>query len=78
MTKYDPKSVAANLRAMRAKRGLTQEDVAHGIDKNTGSLGNWESGNTGFRFSDACRLADFYGVSLDEIRNGEKASAEAI
>lgn len=71
MTKYDPQVVAGNLRAIRSKRNLSQDDVSQGIKKNKSSISNWENGTTDFRFSDACKLADFYGVSLDEIRSGE-------
>ena len=59
--------IAGELRAHRAKAQLTQEQVAEvcGVDKT--SIGKYEQGVAGISYEAMWELADFYGVSLDEM-----------
>lgn len=58
--------IAARLRALRAANGLSQKEVAESIGRSQTTLCTWEKyGCVGLY--DAVKLADFYGVTLDEI-----------
>ena len=57
---------AANLRALRARKNVSQSVVAEAIGVNASTLGIWEQGG-GISFEAAQKLADYYGVSLGEL-----------
>lgn len=59
-------TIAAELRAQRAKKDVTQADVAKSIGVSVSTLGSWEQ-RAGISLENAWKLADFYGVSLDEL-----------
>lgn len=73
---YDVEEIAGNLRALRAKRGLTQAEVAKEIGVDENSISGWEQGRIGMTYANAWKLAEFYGVSLDAL--GSRESAPAI
>lgn len=60
-------SIAANLRANRAKAKLKQEEVAKAINKDIGTVRNYEKGETCPDLETAWVIADFFGLSLDEL-----------
>lgn len=60
-------TLAASLRANRASRRLTQQDVADRIGTSKESISNWENGENAINVDALVRLADFYGVSLDAL-----------
>lgn len=55
------------LRACRQKKGLTQEDAAHLLGIRYSTYCRYEHGGTEPTISDAARIADFFGVSLDYL-----------
>lgn len=59
--------MAANLRSLRARYDLTQEEVASRIGVSTGTIINYESGDSKPSYEVAWRLADLYGVTLGEL-----------
>lgn len=59
--------LAENLRALRARRKLSQHEVAVGIGVTQAALSAWECGKQGMSLDKAAKVADFYGVSLDEL-----------
>lgn len=59
-------TIAGELRAHRAKRNVTQREVAEAIGANPSTVGMWEQ-RAGVSLEDAWKLADYYGVSLDEL-----------
>jgi transcriptional regulator with XRE-family HTH domain len=64
----DTKAASASvLRAERARRGWTQEQAAKASGVAVGSLKAYEIGAREIGFSNACKLADCYGVSLDTL-----------
>lgn len=65
-------SIAAELRAHRAKKNVSQSEAASSIGVNAATLGSWEQ-RAGLSFENAWKLADYYGVSLDELA-GRRAS----
>ena len=62
------KSVLAdNLRGLRAKHRMTQEEVAKAVGVNVNTIANYENGVGGMGYETAWKLADLYGVSIGEL-----------
>ena len=55
------------LRTCRQNKGLTQEDTAHTLGFRYSTYCRYEHGGTEPTISDAARIADFFGVSLDYL-----------
>ncbi len=64
---FDREDFAGNLRSLRARKNLTQAAVAEAARINAASLSNFEKGLTIPNLETVCALADFYGVSLDQL-----------
>lgn len=58
---------AANLRGLRAEMKLKQSDVADAVGVSVGTIANYENGEGGISYETAWKLADFFGVTLDEL-----------
>lgn len=65
-------TIAGELRAHRARKDVTQREVAEAIGANQSTVGMWEQ-RAGVSLEDAWKLADYYGISLDELA-GRKAA----
>lgn len=66
--------IGAFLKALRKEKGLTQEQLAEKLAVSGRTVSRWE---TGSNMPDICMLvvlADFYGVSIPELINGERKS----
>ena len=55
------------LRTCRMQTGLTQEDTAHQLGFRYSTYCRYEHGGTEPDISEAARIADFFGVSLDYL-----------
>ena len=55
------------LKICRLKAGKSQMQTAIAIDTAQQQLSKWERGIQDITLSKAIRLADYYGVSLDEL-----------
>lgn len=58
---------AESLRQNREERGMTPHELAKAIRVNHQNIYRWESGKTQPSLEMCIRLADFFGVSLDEL-----------
>lgn len=58
--------IAGELRAHRAKADISQSELANKTGFNQSTIGMWEQ-RAGISLENAWKLADFYGVSLDEL-----------
>jgi transcriptional regulator with XRE-family HTH domain len=58
---------AQNLAALRKEKGLTQEDLADLLNVSRQSVSKWESGKGYPNMERMIFLADYYGVSLDDL-----------
>lgn len=58
---------AANLRALRAYKGVSQDEVAAALGMPTNTLGNYETGKSAPSYETSWRIADYYGVPLDVL-----------
>lgn len=59
--------VAAHLRELRARRNLTQDEVAKAVGCHESAVSRWESGSRLPPCTDILALAKLYGVSCDEL-----------
>ena len=59
------------LKALRKEKGLTQEELAEMFYVTDRSVSRWETGSSLPDISILIQLADFYGVDIREILDGE-------
>lgn len=62
------------LRNLRNEKELTQEELAEKFGVSSRSVSRWENGNTMPELGILVELADFYGVDIKEIIDGERKS----
>lgn len=62
------------LRNLRNEKDLTQEELAEKFGVSSRSVSRWENGNTMPELGILVELADFYGVDIKEIIDGERES----
>lgn len=58
---------AANLRGLRNARKLTQKEAGDAIGVSDSKLSELENSKGSISYEDAWKLADFYGVGIDEL-----------
>lgn len=63
----DASRVGATIRAERARRGLTQAELAEATGIAQTTLAGYERGKSGMSFENALTLADFFDMGLDEF-----------
>ena len=59
--------IRPTLRLLRVSRNKTISDVAKATGVTPQAVAHWEEGKTIPRVDKAKRLADFYGISLEDI-----------
>jgi len=57
---------------LRIEKGFSQEEVAEKIGVSRSSFIAFEQGKTEFDFSQVAKLADILGITLEELRSGNK------
>lgn len=65
--KFDNEVIAGNLRGLRAKARMSQQEVAEAIGVDGGTITNYENGRSVPSFEKAWMLASLFGVSLDAL-----------
>lgn len=55
------------LRKLRENRHMTQTELAKETKTTLRKISAWERGETSLPLEDACRIADFFDVTLDEL-----------
>ena len=68
----DQKKIGLFLKEMRKEKGLTQSELAEKFYVSDRSVSRWENGNNMPDLSILIELADFYGLDIREILNGER------
>ena len=68
----DQKKIGAFLKALRAEKGLTQEQLAEKMLVSSRTVSRWETGSNLPDLSVLVEIADFYGVELRELLDGER------
>lgn len=56
-----------NMRELRKRRGLTQQELAAVLGETNTTISNWEKGNTTPGIKDLMKISMFYGVSLSAL-----------
>jgi len=62
------------IQGLRAERGLTQKQVADAIGVSRERVNQWEAEDRDMKTEYTVKLADFFGVTCDEILRGVKAN----
>lgn len=70
-------SVHENLRRLRRENGMTQEQVAQRLGVTRQALSGYELGRTRPDIDTLMRLADIYGVSLEDLLYGQTQKGRA-
>ena len=71
MSGFSREVMAENLRALRARRRLSQREVARAIGVSEASIVNYENATSAPNYEVAWNLAALYGVSLDSLGRRE-------
>jgi transcriptional regulator with XRE-family HTH domain len=64
------------LRDLRIEKGLFQKAVAEALGTTTAAISSWETGRTEPEPPTIPRLAEFFGVSVQEIREAIAAAQQ--
>lgn len=59
--------IGKNLIYQREQRNLTQEQLARATEMSQAAISYWESGKRIPNVQACVKLADFYGISVDEL-----------
>ena len=70
----DQAKIGAFLRELRKEKDLTQEQLAEQFGVAARTVSRWENGNNMPDLSILVELADFYGVDIRELIDGERKS----
>ena len=70
----DQIKIGSFLRELRKEKELTQEQLAEKFGVSSRSVSRWENGNTMPELGILVELADYYGVDIKEIIDGERKS----
>lgn len=73
----DQKKIGGFLRELRNERGVTQERLAEMLGVTNRSVSRWETGATKPDFDLLIQIAEYFGVSADEILDGERKPESA-
>ncbi|MDD5922492.1 MAG: helix-turn-helix transcriptional regulator [Eubacteriales bacterium] len=70
----DQVKVGSFLKELRKEKNLTQENLAEQLNVSGRTISRWETGSNMPDIGMLVEIADFYGVSIPEIINGERKS----
>lgn len=59
--------IVENIRALCRERGITVYDLELECDLSRGTILNWSKRGGPGSFRSVCRIADYFGVSLDAL-----------
>lgn len=59
--------LAQKLQTLRQQKGVSQSEIAKYINLTVGAYQNYENGRREANYETICKLADFYGVSVDYL-----------
>ncbi len=66
-----------NIRALRQRLGYSQQTLGEMVNVSSVSVGKWERGQTQPGIETLARLADIFGVSMDELCGHEPPAPPA-
>lgn len=59
--------LSTNIKFLRTKKGLTQEEFAKLLDKDYSTIGKWENGSRSPITEDVIKISEIFNVSLEKI-----------
>lgn len=62
--------IGENIRWLRERQHLTQEELAKKMNVGRSTICSWELGDRSPKFKDALRLAQYFGVDIDDLLTG--------
>ncbi len=60
-------ALATNMRCMRKRLGLSQEDLASNVGLNRGNIASYEKGTAEPKLCNLLKLSHFFGVSIHDL-----------
>lgn len=66
------------LKELRARKGLTQEDVAHALGVHLNTYRSWEQNPGMIQISKVYAIAELFGVRLDDIFLGLNTMSDEV
>lgn len=70
--------LAANLKFLRKRKKLSQEELALQLGLNRGNIASYENGSAEPRISNLLRMADFFGISLIDLAQRDLTQEETL
>lgn len=64
-----------NLKYLRAKKGMTKNELANKLKVNQSTISRWENGDMGVTVDNAYDVADFFNISMSDL-TGKDMSLE--
>lgn len=64
---YDIDAIPGNVRALRAMRRVSQSSLAEAVGVNKDTIMHYEQGKSVPTLTTACKLANYFGTSVDWI-----------
>lgn len=70
--------IAANLRFLRKRKKLSQEELAAKLGLNRGNIASYENGSAEPRISNLLRMAEFFGISLIDLAQRDLTTTDPL
>ena len=70
----DQVKIGSFLKKLRKEKNLTQEKLAEQLSVSNRTVSRWETGSNMPDIGMLVEIADYFGVSIPEIINGERKS----
>ena len=70
--------IGKNIYELRKKRGWSQSDLAHKLDKKASTISSYETDSKTLSVDTILAMSELFGVSIDELIYGENAEALSI
>ena len=70
----DQQKIGSFLKKLRKEKALTQEQLAEQLNVSARTVSRWETGTNMPDISLLVTLADFYGISIPELLDGDRKS----
>ena len=77
MGKESKMNFAENLRALREKQGITQEQLAEKMEVSRQTVSKWESGSSFPEMEKMIQLTELFSCTLDGLLKGDLKKADA-
>jgi len=74
----DSNTIGSRIKMLRKSKGVTQDDVADALNVKRQTIQLWENDERDLKTQYTISLADYFGVSCDEILRGVKAENISI